>query len=166
MEFVSGHQRRRVVQQAADRVLRELAEAPVLAGFVEERPFAVGEAEVEVQPVAGLVEQGLRHERRDSAGPGRYLLDDVLGDLQVVGGLDHRGEGQLDLALRRSAGLVVVVLHRHAAGEHGRDHLAAQLVQVVARRYGLHPAEAFQLVAEVGISSRSVFQRPSTVSTK
>jgi hypothetical protein len=62
------------------------------------------------------------------------LLDGVLVDLDVVGGLDDRRELDAELVLG-GRHFVVVLLDRHAHRGHGREHLAADVLRAVHRRH-------------------------------
>ncbi len=62
-------------------------------------------------------------------------MDDIFVDLHPVGGLDQRAVGQAELVLR-GGDLVMVLVHRQAHFEHGRDHLAADVHRAVDRGDG------------------------------
>ena len=60
-------------------------------------------------------------------------MHDIFVDLHAVGGLDQPAVGQAELVLR-GGDLVMVLVHRQAHLEHGRDHLAADVHRAVDRR--------------------------------
>ena len=75
----------------------------------------------------------LGHEGRGLAiGLGDHV-DDIFVDLHPVGGLDQLAVGQAELVLG-GGDLVMMLVHRQAHLEHGRDHLAADVDRAVDRR--------------------------------
>ena len=75
-------------------------------------------------------------------------VDDIFVDLHPVGGLDQRAVGQAELVLG-GGDLVMVLVHRQAHLEHGRDHLAADVHRAVDRGDGEIAALGARPVAEV-----------------
>ena len=75
-------------------------------------------------------------------------MHDVFVDLHAVGGLDQAAVGEAELVLR-GGDLVMVLVHRQAHLEHGRDHLAADVHCAVDRRDGEIAALGAGTVREV-----------------
>ena len=112
-------------------VLREV----VLVAAVEELvAAALEERHVRVHPGAVLSEQGLRHEGRVVAVPGRDLLHDQAVRDRVVGHRERVRVAHVDLVLR-GADLVVVVLDRDPDRLERVDRVVAHLGGRVLRRH-------------------------------
>ena len=107
-----------MLQQPADVAARVSDSSAYPVGVVEEVRAVLPQALVGVHPRAVVAEERLRHERRDLAGAGRGLLDDVLVLEDLVRGLDERAVADVDLGLARAAHLVVLDLDVDAGGLH------------------------------------------------
>ena len=96
-----------------------------------------------------VTEQRLRHECDRLTGRPRGVLDDVLEEHDIVGGVQQRVELVVDLGLAAGADFVVPALDLEAAPDQVCGHVFTQIRLVVVRRdrevATLHP----RLVAEV-----------------
>src|SRR2546423_4839929 len=104
-----GDDRGRVFQESADVPAREVGESGVTVAR-EQRLLAFPERLVAVHPRTVVAVDGLRHERGRLAVQVGDVSDDVLEDLQVVGGAEKRRVAEVDLALTGGCDLVVVTL--------------------------------------------------------
>ena len=140
-------QRAGVLDHAADEIERHLAQAGIaVAG--EQRLAALPDRHVRVHAAAVILGDRLGHEGRGLAvGMGDHVHD-IFVDLHAVGGLDQAAIGQAELVLR-SGDFVMVLVHRQAHLEHGRDHLAADVHRAVDRSDGEIAALGARAVGEV-----------------
>ena len=77
-------------------------------------------------------------------------VHDIFVDLHAVGGVDQGAVGEAELVLG-GADLVMVLVHRQAHFEHGRDHLAADVHRAVDRRDREIAALGARPVAEIAV---------------
>ncbi len=138
-----------MLEQAADVVAGHVRQAGVAHLVVEERLAVLPERLVAVHAGAVVPEERLGHEGDRVAVLDRGVLDDVLVQHQVVGGLEQRAEPEVDLGLAGGAHLVVLHLGLDAGVDQAADHLGAQVGEVVHRRHREVAALVARLVPEV-----------------
>ena len=138
-----------MVQQAADVVASHVRQAAVAGLVVEQRLAVLPQRLVGVHARAVVAEERLRHEGHGLACVPRGVLDQVLEQHQVVGGVQQRVELVVDLGLARGADLVVAALDLEARRDQVGDHVVAQVGVVVDRRHREVAALVVDLVAEV-----------------
>nr|EIF89406.1 putative NAD/FAD-dependent oxidoreductase [Streptomyces tsukubensis NRRL18488] len=121
-----------VAQQSGDERAADLGELVLGAGLVEGVPVTLEEGEVGVHSGAGVLAEGLGHERGLHALLQRDLLHHQPEGHDVVGGGERVGVAQVDFLLAGGA-LVVAELDRDAHGLQHRDGLAAEVHADVLR---------------------------------
>ena len=87
-----------------------------------------------VHAAAGVLEQGLRHERHRLAVLVGDVADDVFVQHHVVRRLHQGVESLIDFTLPACRHFVVMTLDVHAALDHGLDHLAAHVLVMIGGR--------------------------------
>ena len=90
--------------------------------------------QVDVEPAARLIDQGLGQEAGMDAAAHGHSPDDLLEHHHIVGGLERAGVVTVDLVLAVAA-LVVAVLGAHAHLLHGQADVPAQILARVQRGY-------------------------------
>ena len=113
-------QRRRVLEQAADVVAGHVRQTGVAELVVEQRRAVLPQRLVAVHARAVVTEERLRHEGDRLAGGPGDVLDDVLEQHQLVGGVQQRVELVVDLGLTGGADLVVRALDLEAGARRAR----------------------------------------------
>ena len=128
-----GAERGNMLQKAAHKPVRLLAEVRVTVVIGEHRLAVLQEQHVYVHAAASLTVDRLGHKGRGLAVLERRVADDVLDHHARVGHLAHLAKLRLDLKLTRAADLRVVVLDGNAGFFHVQAHLAAALIGAVKR---------------------------------
>ena len=117
-------------EQAADVPAGDVGQTAVALLVVHERLAALPDRLVAVHSGAVVAEQRLGHEGRTlSVLPGD-VLDDVLEQHQLVGGMLQGVEPVVDLALPGRADLVMRALDLEADLLEGLDHVIADVGEV------------------------------------
>ena len=136
-------------EQAADVPAGRVGQSAVAALVVEERLAVLPERLVAVHARAVVAEERLRHEGRALAVLPRDVLDDVLEEHQLVGGMLEGVELVVDLTLACRAHLVVRPLDLEADLLQDPDHVVADVSEVIDRRHREVAALVGRLVAQV-----------------
>ncbi len=136
-----------VLEDAGDVAEARVGEVGVLVAG-EHRLAVFPDRLVAVHARTVVAEDRLRHEARGLAVGGSHLMDHVLVDLHVVGERDHRPELDAEFMLR-GGDLVMVLLDDDAHLRHDREHLGADVLAAVDRRYREVAALGARTVAEV-----------------
>ena len=127
-------QRPRMLQQPADVVQSQLAEAGVAVAR-EQRLTAFPQALMHMHAAAVIRKQGLRHKRHRLAVLVGHVANHILVNHHVVGGFHQLVEALVDFRLAAGGHFVMVALDVQTAGNHGLHHLAAQILVVIGGRH-------------------------------